>query len=404
LCDLPFENESVPRIQVIKQLQQVNAQHWQQLFGSQPLISHAFLAAMEQSRSVTPESGWSSQHLLLESDDGQPIAALPLYLKQHSYGEYVFDWSWANASHQAGIPYYPKLITALPFTPSIGPRLGIRADSPASSIPLLLQSLSKQARLQQASGWHLLFADQPCRELILSHWSEPETLIERHDCQFHWRNAGYRDFDHFLERFSSRKRKSIRRERRRVAEQGVTMRRLSGKTLELEQLRDFFRFYQQTYQQRGQTAYLNWDFFQRIQADLSENLLLVVAEQQQQPVGAALFLFDQECLYGRWWGGKPEIDCLHFEACYYQGIEFAIEKQLQRFDPGTQGEHKLVRGFEPIRTTSLHWIRHPGLHRAVQQALIQERQHIAAYIAQAREHLPFKHTDTGSPGTAETGD
>ncbi len=385
----------MPSIQVIERLQQIDPQHWQQLFGSQPLVSHAFLAAMEESRSLTSASGWSPQHLLLESADGHPLAALPLYLKQHSYGEYVFDWSWANASHQAGIPYYPKLLTALPFTPTIGPRLGITAEGPPHAISLLLQALSEQAQRQQASGWHLLFADQPCRAQILNHWSEPEALLERHDCQFHWFNADYRDFDQFLQRFSSRKRKSIRRERRRIAEQGVSLRRLSGKELDLEQLRGFYSFYQHTYQQRGQNAYLNWDFFQRIHANLGDNLLLVVAEQQQQRVGAALFLFDQQCLYGRWWGGSPEIDCLHFEVCYYQGIEFAIERQLQRFDPGTQGEHKLVRGFEPIRTCSLHWIRDPRLHRAVQQALLQERQRVAAYMAQAREHLPFKQTDSG---------
>ncbi len=381
------------RVQVIERIKQIDPAHWQHLFGPQPLPSHTFLAALEESHSLTPASGWIPQHLLLQSAALQPLAALPLYLKQHSYGEYVFDWSWADASHQAGIRYYPKLVTALPFTPTCGQRLGLAADSPAQSTRTLLQKLSEQAHLQHASGWHLLFADKRCREQIRSAWPEPEELLERHDCQFHWLNADYRDFEHFLQRFSSRKRKTIRRERRRVQEQGVKLRRLCGMELDLEGLRNFFSFYQQTYQLRGQTPYLNWDFFMRIHAGLRDSMMLVVAEHKQQTVGAALFLFDQHCLYGRWWGGDPEFDCLHFEACYYQGIEFAIERKLQRFDPGTQGEHKLVRGFEPTQTSSLHWIRHPGLHRAVQHALIQERQHIATYMAQARKHLPFKQTD-----------
>jgi predicted N-acyltransferase len=383
----PFSMESVERIQ------QIDPDHWEQLFGSQPLLSHAFLMAMEESGSLSQTSGWSPQHLLLRSASQQPLAALPLYLKQHSYGEYVFDWNWANASHEAGIPYYPKLITALPFTPTTGPRLGFANDSPPESTRQLLLTLCEQAKRQQASSWHLLFADEDSRERIRANWPETQELLERHDCQFHWINADYRDFDHFLQRFSSRKRKSIRRERRRVQEQGITLRRLSGNDLTREQLHAFFSFYQQTYHQRGQTPYLNWNFFERLHAGLRDSLMLVVAEQDQQQVGAALFLFDEQCLYGRWWGGNPGLDCLHFEACYYQGIEFAIERNLQRFDPGTQGEHKLVRGFEPTRTTSLHWIIHPGLHRAVEESLHHERQHIAAYMVQARQHLPFKQTD-----------
>tara|TARA_R110002167_G_scaffold504_5_gene2317 strand:- start:1619 stop:2770 length:1152 start_codon:yes stop_codon:yes gene_type:complete len=383
----------VTAVQIIERIQQIDPAHWAALFGPQPLSSQPFLAAMEESQSINPTHGWQPQHLVLQSESKQPQAALPLYLKQHSYGEYVFDWSWANASHRAGIPYYPKLISAIPFTPTTGTRLGLATDSPAESTQRLLQQLSEQAQQHNASSWHLLFADQKCRQRILDAWPEPCELLERHDCQYHWLNADYRDFEHFLQRFSSRKRKMIRRERRRVQEQGVKLSRFCGETLTLEQLQSFFGFYQQTYHQRGQTPYLNWDFFRRIHQSLRNNMLLVLAEHQQQPVGAALFLFDQQSLYGRWWGGHTQYDCLHFEACYYQGIEFAIENKLERFDPGTQGEHKLLRGFEPTRTSSLHWIRHPGLHRAVQQSLIQERQQVAAYMQQARQQLPFKRSE-----------
>ncbi|MEH6470789.1 MAG: GNAT family N-acetyltransferase [Halopseudomonas sp.] len=378
------------RLRIIERLQQIDASHWERLFGQQPILSHAFLAAMEESRSLTQASGWQPQHLLLESSDQQPLAALPLYLKQHSYGEYVFDWGWANASHQAGIPYYPKLLTALPYTPTTGQRLGLATDDNPEAVRQLLEQLSVQAEQQQASSWHLLFAERPCRERIQAAWFESNPLLERHDCQFHWLNHGYQDFDHFLQRFSSRKRKNIRRERRRVKEQGIKLRRLSGNTLESDQLREFFGFYQHTYHQRGQKPYLNWQFFEQIHKQLRSNMMLVMAERQQQPVGAALFLFDQQCLYGRWWGGLPDIDSLHFEACYYQGIEFAIDNKLQRFDPGTQGEHKLVRGFEPTLTTSLHWIRHPGLHQAVARWLEQERIQVKDYAQRACLHLPFK--------------
>ncbi|MEH6650122.1 MAG: GNAT family N-acetyltransferase [Motiliproteus sp.] len=405
----------------IKQLDPIDQQQWQQLFGDSPLTSHHFLNALEQSHSIDQQSGWQPQHLTLSSSTGELKAALPLYLKQHSYGEYVFDWSWADACQRAGIRYYPKLVTTIPFTPTTGKRIGYVDDQ---QLQPLLSGLVNQARQLHASSWHLLFADRPSRELIQRHWQElsgslAETegfetesfetegleaknaqiqsntllpLLERHDCQFHWFNRNYRDFDHFLEGFSSRKRKNLRKERRRIDEQQIQMKRLTGKQLTEEVLDQFFQFYQHTYHQRGQTAYLNRNFFDRIRQQLNQQMLLVIAERDHQPVGAALFLFDQQALYGRWWGGLPELDCLHFEACYYQGIEFAIERKLQYFDPGTQGEHKLLRGFEPVRTGSLHWLRHPGLHQAVEHSLQSERQQISRYIEQARMHLPFKKT------------
>lgn len=394
-----------------KQLDHIDPQHWQQLFGNSPLTSQPFLNALEQSHSINLQSGWQPHHLTLNSPAGELGAALPLYLKQHSYGEYVFDWSWANACQRAGIGYYPKLVTAIPYTPTTGKRIGYLKEQ---QLQPLLTGLVQQAQQLQASSWHLLFADQPNRELIQGHWQQlsdslaenrgsesiNETtppnrlmpLLERHDCQFHWLNRDYHDFDHFLEGFTSRKRKNIRKERRQIDQQQIRLKRLTGEQLTTEALDKFYHFYQHTYHQRGQNAYLNRDFFDRIQQQLNQQMLLVLAERDHQPVGAALFLFDQQALYGRWWGGLPELDCLHFEACYYQGIEFAIERKLQRFDPGTQGEHKLLRGFEPVQTSSLHWLRHPGLHQAVAQSLQQERRQISLYIEQARAHLPFKKT------------
>lgn len=374
----------------IDQLQAIHPVEWETLFGPSPPTSQPFMAAMDSN--FAAQSGWQPQHLIVRSACDKLQAALPLYLKQHSYGEYVFDWSWASASERAGIPYYPKLITAVPFTPTVGCRLGLGNASDAA-VRSLLERLIEQARQQHASSWHLLFSDQLSRNQIESSWRQlpgQQPLLERHDCQFHWFNRDYRDFDQFLQCFSSRKRKNIRKERRRIDDQGIRLQRLSGDGLTPDKLQLFFHFYQLTYHQRGQNPYLRQEFFDLIRRTMGQQLMLVLATRGQQPVGAALFLHDQQTLYGRWWGGLPEIDCLHFEACYYQGIEFAIERGLQRFDPGTQGEHKLTRGFEPVRTRSLHWIRHPGLRQAVADSLELERQQIDRYIDQCRQHLPFK--------------
>ncbi|RDE24908.1 N-acetyltransferase [Motiliproteus coralliicola] len=363
----------------------------------QTLFSAAFLEAFESSGCLNPQSGWLTQHLTARSLNGAQEAFLPLYLKQHSYGEYVFDWLWADASERAGLRYYPKLISAIPYTPCPGPRLGLSEPDAASLVPALLEQLLDHIDQQQASSWHLLFADRQSRELIQQHWPAPQTLLERFDCQYHWFNRDYTSFDDFLAQLRSQKRKSLKRERRKIEQQGLNLHRLSGAQISDKLIDAFYDFYALTYHQRGRQPYLNRRFFEHLRQRLADKMLLVAAVDDSRTnsplVGCALFLFDQNTLYGRWWGGLPGYDCLHFEACYYQGIEFAIERGLQRFDPGTQGEHKLIRGFEPIRTCSLHWLRHPGLHQGVERWLAQERRQVEAYIEQARGLLPYRQSN-----------
>nr|WP_242521506.1 GNAT family N-acetyltransferase [Motiliproteus sp. SC1-56] len=358
---------------------------WERLFPQgAPFLDQRYLQALEASDSVGPVQGWEPAHIALGAT---AEAALPLYLKTHSYGEYVFDWSWARAATSYGIDYYPKLVTAVPYTPASGPRLGYGS---ATDVRRLLQAVQTEAEHQGASSWHLLFADTRTSEQAKAAAPGDMHLLERHGCQFRWHNRDYQDFDDYLSRFASRKRKGIRRERRKVHEQGVRLRRVEGAEIDDALLKRFYRFYRQTYHVRGQTPYLTAGFFRHLRDWMPEHLMLVCAETERQPVACALFLKSARGLYGRWWGGDPTIDCLHFETCYYQGIEYAIEKRLAYFDPGTQGEHKLLRGFEPVITRSLHWLRDPGLSAAVAAWLRRERQHIAAYREEARTYLPFK--------------
>ena len=365
----------------------VTAEDWNALAGiDYPFLRHEFLQALEASGSVNAESGWQPCHLTLHRDS-ELVAVLPLYLKSHSYGEYVFDWSWADAWHRNGMEYYPKLLTAVPFTPATGPRMGLRAGEDCGQAwSACLAAIEQFAESQQLSSWHILFPPESDSKLLAE-----RGLSERRASQFHWFNRDYPDFDAFLATFNSRKRKSLRRERRRVAEQGITLRRLQGEAISEGDWDTFYRFYQQTYAKRsGHGGYLNREFFQRVGAALPEHCLLVLAEQEGEPVAGSLCFQSSDTLYGRYWGCRRELDCLHFEACYYQGIEYCIEQGLQRFDPGAQGEHKIQRGFEPIETRSAHWIAHPGLAEAISDFTRREGEHIEGYIGQAAEYLPFR--------------
>lgn len=374
---------------------EIPAANWQQLFGNHPLLSQSYLGSFETSHCVGAASGWQPMHLQLKQQQ-QTLAWLPLYRKQHSYGEYVFDWSWARAYQSIGLDYYPKLITALPFTPSISPRLGLTDPSQPQPTQQILTAVLERLETDRASSWHLLFADHDSLERIQQHWPGPRELLTRYDCQFHWLNQDYQSFEEFLGQLRSSKRKTIRKERQRLHQQQIYCHRLTGNAITEDRIELFYQFYQHTYHQRGQNPYLSPIFFQQLADQMADRLLLVIAEQDQQPLGAALFIIGNDCLYGRWWGGRTDIDALHFEVCYYQGIEFAIDNRLARFDPGTQGEHKLIRGFQPIKTTSLHWLDHPALYQAVAEHLSQERPYIERYIDQARQLLPFRRDlDTG---------
>ena len=351
--------------------------------GANPFFNSSFLSALEQSECVSPQRGWQPQHLWLEAQ-GQVQFYMPVYLKVHSWGEFVFDQNWAQAYRRVGLNYYPKLITAIPFTPSLGPRWWcLQPGQEAVCLQAAVDYISGLLDGSQASSWHLLFSNTVPDQLS-------QSLLARRDTQFHWTNRGYDHFDGFLELLKSRKRKSIRRERAKVAEQGVSLVRKLGTELNQQDWEQFYHCYCNTYHERGMEAYLSMDFFNLIGQSLGDQIMMVQAFRQHRIIASAIFFFDQEVLYGRHWGAVEQVDCLHFEACFYQGIEFCIEKGLQRFDPGTQGEHKLMRGFEPIKTDSLHLIAHGGFHQAIADYVQAESTQVERYHQAATDYLPFK--------------
>lgn len=362
-------------IQTLNSIHDLDPNIWNEWVGRYPFLRHEFLAALEDSQATCADTGWIPKHLVVLDSD-QPVAALPVFEKHHSRGEYVFDWSWADAFERAGGHYYPKLLSAAPFTPATGPRF--LGDS--RYLPEIENKLTQL--LEHYSSWHGLFPTD----------SDSMTQLEgdfRFGIQYHWQNQGYQNFDEFLSGMTSKRRKAIKRERRIVREQGIQLQRVLGCDCTAEQRAYFYHFYQQTYAVRGQRGYLNADTFERLFARMGEQMLLITATLEQEIVGCALLFFDDTHLYGRYWGGLG-IDCLHFETCYYQGIEFAIERGLQVFDPGAQGEHKIPRGFEPVKTRSLHRISHPEFAQSVRRFLAQEAQAIAQWQIQAAESLPFK--------------
>ena len=362
----------------------IPAADWQALWQTDyPFVQHGFLAALEDSGCVSTTAGWKPYHLTLK-DGGHLIAAMPLYIKSHSYGEYVFDWSWADAYHQHGMHYYPKLLNAIPFTPATGPRA---AAQDTRSMQHLYHVINEQLAQKRFSGFHSLF---PFSAKPLQ--TQPQ-LQQRLGCQFHWFNRDYSDFDAFLSDFSSRKRKNIKKERAKVNQQNFEITRTTGTELTPQDWNDFHQLYQRTYQKRsGHNGYLNSDFFAQVGSALPQSTLLVRAYSETKLVAAALYFYDSHTLYGRYWGATEEFDGLHFECCYYQGIEFAIEHGLQRFDPGAQGEHKIQRGFVPVLTQSFHQLAHPEFNHAITNFLVEEKQNNQQYCADARGYLPFKET------------
>ncbi len=364
----------------------IEASRWDALCESgYPFIRHAFLHALEASGSVSAETGWQPLHLEVMQGD-TCILVMPLYLKSHSWGEYVFDWAWADAYERNGLAYYPKLLNAIPFTPASGPRYGTSLSSveAASLIPELLEQVMRQ---MGASSWHTLFP--PARD-IQSAGAPP---LKRMGCQYHWFNQNYRNFDDFLSRFNARKRKAVKRERRKVQEQGLQLQPLRGDQIQPEHLDRFYHFYQSTYLKRGRQGYLSAEFFHRLHESMPEQMLLIQAALNDIPVAAALYFVGEDTLYGRYWGCSADFDSLHFETCYYQGIEYCIKHGLKRFDPGAQGEHKIQRGFEPVRTWSLHRIADPRFEQAIEAFLEEERGLMEQQIAELTTWLPFRQPD-----------
>jgi len=367
---------------LLTQLTDLPASQWDALTpDDQPFLRHAFLSALEQSSCLGKGSGWQPLHLLW-MENGEVRAALPGYSKSHSMGEYVFDHAWADACLRAGVAYYPKWLAAVPFSPVTGARL-LGAPTAAQQ---LLQSIPDFLQQQQLHSAHINFGNTQTAALLTGeyHW------LHRLGCQYHWHNPGYRDFQDFLDTLMSRKRKQIRKEREQVASQGLEFEWLAGHQIS-EALWDFvYACYANTYAVRGQRPYLTRPFFSLLAERMPEAIRVVLARHNGQAAAMAFSLVDGNTFYGRYWGCLEEFNHLHFETCFYQGMDYAIAHGLLRFDAGAQGEHKLVRGFEPTLTESWHYLRHQGLYQAVDDYLRQEREGILAWAEEARESLPYR--------------
>jgi hypothetical protein len=368
-------------------IREIASAEWNALAPSgYPFLRHEFLAALEDSGSVGGDSGWKPHHLLLR-DGARLLGALPCYRKEHSYGEYVFDWSWADAYRRHGLRYYPKLLSAVPFTPATGPRLLLAGGVQLADVrEELLAAIGSELERLGASSWHLLFPGGAVAEELAG-----AGLGHRTGVQFHWHNRGYRDFGDFLDTLQSRKRKQLRRERRLVVEQGLELRALRGTEVDAPLWDRFHHFYQLTYARRsGHGGYLNREFFHALAREMPAELLLVVALRGSEVVAGALNVIGGDTLYGRYWGCTEEHAHLHFETCYYQGMDFCLREGIARFDAGAQGEHKLARGFEPVLTHSCHLIAHPAFREAIGDFLARERAAVEDYRQEALAALPFR--------------
>ncbi len=378
--------EDTPRVEVRESLAGIAPAAWNALAAGHPFLRYEFLHALHETGCADPASGWTPTYLALWQEDAL-VGAMPLYRKAHSYGEYVFDWAWAEAYHRHGVDYYPKLLSAVPFSPVTGPRLLARD---AATRSLLARAALRLATA--ASSLHVLFPPQAEAEELAAHG-----MMLRRSVQFHWQNRGYASFEQFLSDLASAKRKKIRQERRRVAEAGVTFRRLVGNEIGEEHWAFFTRCYDRTYRAHRSTPYLNLEFFRRVGAALPGHVMLVLAERDGKPIASALNLFSETTLWGRYWGATAEVPMLHFEACYYQALEFCIERRIAVFEGGAQGEHKLARGFLPVQTWSAHWLRHPGFADAVEKFLERESSGIERYVDELNEHSPFRDERGGTP-------
>ncbi|MCH8498685.1 MAG: GNAT family N-acetyltransferase [Marinobacter sp.] len=379
------------RLKALTSITEVDEPVWNTWAGrDSPFVQYGFLAALEGSGCVSTETGWQPNHLLIYSDT-QCIGAIPAYRKSHSMGEYVFDWAWADAWQRHGQPYYPKLLMAVPFSPVQGPRILVPdAARHRLSGSHLHRALDQYAGDEGLHSWHLLFPNAQDQALL----AQPGR-IERKGCQFHWFNRDYGSFEDFLALLTSRKRKSLRKERAVIDAQGIGFRWLTGAELTAQAMDQFYAFYQATYLKRGQQPYLNRQFYHLLRQTMADRTYLLFAEHNGTVVAGALFLVGGDTLYGRYWGCLQHYDKLHFETCYYQGIDLAIRLGLKRFDAGAQGEHKLIRGFEPMLTASWHWVANPGFQPAVARFAAEEAAQVMAYREAALAALPYRASTMG---------
>ncbi len=367
------------KISFIDNIDKISASDWQNLNNSPcPFLRYDFFNALEKNNSASAKQGWQAHHLVA-TNINEVTAVMPMYLKSHSWGEYVFDWDWADAFKRNDIDYYPKLVATIPFTPVSSDKLL------ASQLQVheLFAPLIEHCQQENINSWHILYCDEIKTAL-------PEDVYQRNTVQFHWFNRDYETFDDFLNTFTSRKRKNTRKERLSIIEQEIDIRQLKNNEITQQDLEFFYLTYQLTYLKRGHQPHLSYEFFKQIVADMSDNILLIIASHEQEDIACALFFYDDSQLYGRYWGCTKHYNNLHFELCYYLGIEFCIQNKLQSFNPGTQGEHKIQRGFEPVLTYSYHWVKHAPFRMAIKNFCQQEQQHMLTYQEQCQQVLPFR--------------
>lgn len=380
------------QIHIHSQISQINADQWNNFVtDNNPFIRHEFLSALEKHECASPNFGWHPCHISIYKDEekSELIAAMPLYAKTNSYGEFVFDHAWSDAYHRNQLEYFPKLVSSIPYTPASGQRLLCDENKREELYPILLQTIQQFCQEQKYSSFHCLFANSDEQD-----WLENNGLMARHDCQFHWHNKNYKNFEEFLNTLDKKKRKNIRQERRRVEQQDVNIRVLNGHTASAKDWQDFSRFYQITFMEKYGTATLNEGFFKEIGTKLPDQVILVLADKISNDTGDAeciagsLMFCSDTTLYGRHWGCSEQIDKLHFEACYYQGIEYCIQNNIQHFEPGAQGQHKIARGFVPTLTRSSHWLNNSPFQESVENFIDYEKKNIAEYMKSLKS--PYK--------------
>lgn len=372
-------------ISIVQTIEQVSASDWNALVGDMPLLSYAFLSALEHSKSIGAGTGWQPYYLLVK-EDALLVGAMPLFIKSHSYGEYVFDWAWADAYAQNGLSYYPKLLSAIPFSPVTSARL---LSATVEVQTLMLEALDTIMRQLQLSSAHVLFPDEHSAAVL-----NKAGWLQRHGVQFRWQNHQYQNFEEFLNTLSHDKRKKIHQERKKVQASGVVCHAVLGKNISAELWDFFYTCYSNTYAEHHSTPYLSRAFFSEVGQTMPHNIVLMVASRNNQPIACALNFYNQTTLYGRYWGATQFVSGLHFELCYYQSQQFCITENITYFEGGAQGEHKLARGFEPRPTCSYHRIAHAEFAEAIAQFLAREQENVTTYTNELEERAPYKAATT----------
>lgn len=370
-------------------LSNVDASQWNAMVPHQyPFLQHAFLSGLQETGCVCEDTGWQPQHILVYRDEhcAELLGALPCYLKYHSYGEYVFDWAWADAYQQAGHSYYPKLLCAIPFTPASGPRWLISNPDDADTVTqCMIDTATTLARQHAASSIHFLFTDSQTNQQLAD-----RGFVQRNHSQFQWRNDNYQDFAGFLSRMNAKKRKNIKRERRRIDEAGIEYRWHNAEQLSDSAIAHMFAFYQRTIRRYGAQQYLTPEFFHHLHSQLADHTHVLLAYHNDTAIAGGLYFSSADTLYGRYWGALDDFHSLHFETCYYQPIDYAIKRGYQRFEAGAQGEHKLARGLLPSDTYSMHWLANPQFKHAVARYTEMEAERMARYTELLNQHSPFR--------------